>query len=75
MTLQEEHVSCVRRKVVLELSGWGGSIRMSASISRAASFHFCCGDAADEEVNLILTGFVISVSEKRCDEEGERGFA
>ena len=45
---------------------------MSASISRAASFHFGCGDA---EVNFILMGFVISLSEKRCDEDGERRFA
>jgi hypothetical protein len=47
---------------------------MSASISRAASFHFGWGDAV-EEVNFILIGFVISVSEKRCDEDGERRFA
>lgn len=39
------------------------------------SFHFGCGDAADEEVNFIFMGFVISVSEKRFDDEGERRFA
>jgi len=48
---------------------------MSASISRAASFHFGCGDAAAEVLNFILMGFVISVSEKRCDDEGESRFA
>jgi len=52
-----------------------GRIRISASISRAASFHFGCGDATNEEVNLIFMGFVISVSEKRFDDEGERIFA
>lgn len=59
-------------EVELEVSFRGG-IRISASISRATSFHFDgCGDEVDELVNLILTGLVNSASEKIFEEEGER---
>jgi len=58
-------------------SGWrwpGRTIRISASTLRAASFHFGCGDAA-EEVNFSCIGFVISVSEKRFEDEGDKRLA
>ena len=45
---------------------------MLASISRAVSFHFGCGDAVEEDVSFILMGLVSSVSEKICDEDGDK---
>ena len=48
----------------------GEVIRICASISRATSFHFV-GEGVDI-VNLSLTGFVSSASEKMREEVGER---
>ena len=45
---------------------------MSASISRAKSFHFGgCEGALDELVNFIFIGFVSSMSENILEEDGE----
>ena len=59
-------------KLCLPRGVLGGIIRISASISRATSFHLGCGEAVEELVNLILIGFVSSTSEKMFEDWGER---